>query len=107
MLIPHIPHTPSVGRDVHYVSRGSADGVFRSVRRAAKVTEVGDDMRVGLAVFNPDGLYFNPLTKDGGVAYFDRANPREGVVFGGDAPGAPGTWHWPERDCGENCRACG
>lgn len=107
MLIPHIPHTPSVGRDVHYVSRGSADGVFRSVCRAAKVTEVGDDMRVGLAVFNPDGLYFNPLTKDGGVAYFDRANPREGVVFGGDAPGAPGTWHWPERDCGENCRACG
>jgi hypothetical protein len=89
---------PSVGRDVHYVSWGSADGVFPAVCRAAKVTEVGEDGHVGLAVINPDGMFFHPLTKDGGVAHFDPANPPEGVTFGGDAPGVPGTWHWPERD---------
>jgi hypothetical protein len=49
-------------------------------------------------VINPDGMFFHPLTKDGGVAHFDPANPPEGVTFGGDAPGVPGTWHWPERD---------
>ncbi len=89
--------TASIGRDVHYVSRGSADGVFPATCRAAKITEVGEGGRVGLAVLNPDGLYFHPLTKDGGVAYFDRGNLAEGVVFEGDAPGLPCTWHWPER----------
>ena len=80
------PSVPSIGRDVHYMSRGSADGVFASVCRAAKVTEVGPGGRLGLAVFNPDGLYFHPLTKDWGVAH-----------DGGEEP-AGGTWHWPERD---------
>jgi hypothetical protein len=79
---------PSIGRDVHYMSRGSADGVFPAVCRAAKITEVGDGGRVGLAVINPDGLFFHPLTKDGGIAHV-------GAIAGGDG-NAPGTWHWPE-----------
>lgn len=93
---------PSVGRDVHYVSRGSADGVYPAVCRAAKITEVGPDGRVGLAILNPDGLHFHPLTKNGGVAYDDRDDPPGGLPQGwvqldGPPPGAPGTWHWPER----------
>jgi hypothetical protein len=88
--------TPSIGRDVHYVSRGSADGVYPAVCRAAKITEVGEGGRVGLVVFNPDGEYFFPLTKDGGCAHFDRDRPPDGTICGGDAPGALGTWHWPE-----------
>lgn len=94
----NVPFVPSVGRDVHYVSRGSADGVYPSVCRAAKVTEVGADHRLGLAIINPDGMYFHPLTKDFGVAYFDRNHPPEGVVYEGETPGPPGTWHWPERE---------
>lgn len=93
--------TPSVGRDVHYVSRGSADGVYPAVCRAAKITEVGEDKRVGIVVFNPDGLYFNSLAKDGGVVYDDREDPpglpQGWVTLDGPPPGAPGTWHWPER----------
>ncbi len=75
---------PSIGRTVHYVSRGSADGVFPPACRMALVTEVGADARVGLAVVNPDGLFFHPLSKDGGIEY--RADEQ-----------TPGSWHWPER----------
>lgn len=89
---------PSVGRDVHYVSRGSADGVFPAKCRAAKVTEVGENGRVGLCVLNPEGLFFHSLRFDGGIEYFDKHNPPEGVEceFTDDCPGPPGTWHWPE-----------
>ncbi|MGE5612664.1 MAG: hypothetical protein ACM3UO_00115 [Bacillota bacterium] len=72
---------PSVGRVVHYVARGSADGKFPSVCRAAIVTEVSDIASkpiVSLAVLNPTGVFF-----DINVAY--------------DEQQAPGTWHWPER----------
>lgn len=74
---------PSVGRIVHYVARGSADGVFPVACRAAIVTEIvygldaGDHM-VGLAVFHPDGLLF-----------------AQGIPYGENNVG--GTWHWPER----------
>ncbi len=87
---------PSVGRDVHYVSRGSADGAYRPTCRAAKITEVGEEGRVGLVVFNPDGLYFFPLSKEGGCAYYDKDNPG---LWPNDPsmPGAPGSWHWPEQ----------
>ncbi len=74
--------TPSVGRIVHYVSRGSADGVFLPVCRAAIVTDVdagGVSNAVSLAVLNPTGMYF-----DQGITQSE--NGREG-----------GTWHWPER----------
>jgi len=82
---------PSISRDVHYVSAGSADGKFPRTCRAAKVTEVDDPngtnadlQRVGLMVMNPTGIHFRPLS-EGGAKY-----------DGSDDP-APYTWHWPER----------
>lgn len=80
---------PSVGRIVHYVARGSADGVFPVACRAAIVTDVppdaGDHM-VGLAVFHPDGLLFAQGIPEGAPMDTDLSVPAVG-----------GTWHWPER----------
>lgn len=81
---------PSVGRVVHYVSRGSADGRYAPECRAAIVTEVdtyqdghGDNGEhighVGLAVLNPEGFFFNRSVTN------DETEKRGG------------TWHWPER----------
>lgn len=88
---------PSVGRVVHYVARGSADGVFPAVCRAAIVTEVvplegkeaalaeveswgeGQRCRVGLAVLHPDGLLF-------AKAIHQDEHSKLG-----------GSWHWPEQ----------
>jgi len=87
--------TPSVGRIVHYVARGSADGRFPPACRAAIVTEVAspvtdpddpDHELVGLCAVNPSGLFFHPLEM-GGIAHDDRP----------DGQRAPGTWHWPEQ----------
>lgn len=105
---PHpasLTQIPGVGDEVHYVSRGSADGVFPSLCRAAKVTEVlqlepdgffqpGDMPRVGLAVINPTGFFFHSLDA-GGVAYhpgvpLDIGHTR--LCCGLDYQ--PGTWHW-------------
>jgi hypothetical protein len=108
---------PSVGRIVHYVSYGTppaADGsqAFASLCRAAIVTEVGEDGRVGLTAINPTGLFFHSLA-DGGCDFHDGAE----TIGPPDCPnvqqhGAPfrycacgwmeasyrgGTWHWPER----------
>lgn len=64
---------PSVGRDVHYVSHGSAvqpDGSqkYASSCVAAKITEVGgphpEPGFVGLIVFNPAGAVL-PLARHG------------------------------------------
>jgi len=76
---------PSINRAVHYQARGSADGKFPPVCRAAVITEVGDmeSDRVGLCVMNPTGMFFYPVADGGGVAH--------------DEDKAPGTWHWPER----------
>lgn len=82
--------TPSVGRIVHYVARGSTDGVFPVTCRAAIVTEVEafspGHNGIGLAVLHPDGALF---ARD--IPYDD-----QGPV---DEDGTPrgGTWHWPER----------
>lgn len=78
---------PSVSRDVHYLARGSADGVFPPACRAATVTEVdeGDPDRVGLCAVNPTGLFFHPLAV-GGCTLDERPEGER----------APGTWHWPE-----------
>jgi len=85
--------SPSVGRWVHYVSAGSADGKYPATCRAALVTEVQDatvtdgepqQQKVGLMVANPTGVHFRPLA-DGGAEYDDASEP------------APMTWHWPER----------
>ncbi|MFM9590688.1 hypothetical protein ACKI16_29300 [Streptomyces scabiei] len=84
----------TVGRAVHYVSHGTPvrpDGsqAYRSVCRAATVTEVDPDQveRVGLAVHNPTGTFFRPL--EGGGCMQDE--PKDGRRPEG------GTWHWPER----------
>lgn len=74
---------PSVGRVVHYRSLGSADGQFKPECRAATISEVGDDGRVGLVVLNPTGLFFHSLAS-GGCALDEEGK-------------AGGTWHWPER----------
>ena len=82
---------PSVGRIVHYVSRGSADGVYQPECRAAIITEVDEDdpQRVGLCVLNPTGQFFHALD-NGGCEHYEP--PHQGVHgYRG------GTWHWPER----------
>lgn len=85
--------TPSVGHIVHYVSLGSpvlADGAqhYPSTCRAAIVTATDpnpDDVPeegqvfVGLAVLNPEGMYFNQ------------------TVLQDEVDHTPGSWHWPER----------
>ena len=73
---------PSVGRVVHYLSRGSADGRFPPEARAAIVTEVSgsSEYLVGLAVFNPTGIFLHSLDS-GGAIYGDQ----------------PGEWTWPPR----------
>ncbi|MFB7545081.1 MULTISPECIES: hypothetical protein [Streptomyces] len=76
---PEIP-APTIGRIVHYVSRGSADGRYPSTCRAAIVTVVEGE-QAGLAVFSPEGLFFT--TADTAHAVSD--------------PPTGGTWHWPER----------
>jgi hypothetical protein len=75
---------PSVGRTVHYVSRGSADGKYPSLCRAAVVTEVLTGNLVSLAVLNPSGLFFDQNVRRSEPV--DRDDERE-----------PGTWHEPER----------
>lgn len=108
---------PYVGQTVHYVARGSADGRFPSVCRAATVTEVGawattdtepgpdgrtrvvhqrwNENAVGLVVHNPTGQFFHPAA-DGGVDRdwgWTEPNPAgahcpdRGRTFPG------GTWH--------------
>lgn len=73
----------SVGRIVHYVSFGTSGGEYPSTCRAAVVTEVPADVAdpqiIGLAVFNPTGVFFNPTI------------PHDEFTRAG------GTWHWPER----------
>lgn len=104
---------PSVGRIVHYVSRGSSDGKYKPECRAAVITETDDDTStVGLAVMNPTGLFFDRL-----IAYDDGSGdpgnpecpnaPHEQMPFR-YCPSCPwtephhvgGTWHWPERTDG-------
>ncbi|TDD24999.1 hypothetical protein E1287_37705 [Actinomadura sp. KC06] len=86
---------PSVGRIVHYVSYGTPGGEYTPQCRAAIITEVphvdeartpelhaeGEELqargRVGLALLNPSGMFFNEADYD---------EQHHG-----------GTWHWPER----------
>jgi hypothetical protein len=84
---------PTTGRTVHYVSAGSADGVYPSVCRAAIVTAVlecghGRESCVSLTVFNPEGLHFNMH-----VQYDNDRSPLQVRRQ---------TWHWPEREPEEN-----
>lgn len=70
---------PSVGRIVHYQSYGTPGGEYKSLPRAAVITEVhGDASHVSLCILNPTGLFFNDS-----VQYDETAKP--------------GTWRWPPR----------
>ncbi|QCX81038.1 hypothetical protein C9F11_37275 [Streptomyces sp. YIM 121038] len=71
----------TVGRIVHYVSHGTPGGEYTSQCRAAIVTEAaqGDSDLIGLAVLNPEGMFFNRYV-------LESQDERRG-----------GTWHWPER----------
>lgn len=77
---------PTVGRMVHYVSYGSADGRYKSKCRASVVTEthlepVGKHAAIfvptiGICVLNPTGVFFD--------RYVRESDEHTG-----------GTWHWP------------
>lgn len=73
--------TPTVGRIVHYVSRGSADGRYLSTCRAAIVTAIEGE-QIALAVLNPEGLFFTQSDTPHAIS----------------SPLTGGTWHWPERE---------
>jgi hypothetical protein len=75
-----VEQKPSVGQVVHYVSYGTPGGEYTSQCRAAIVTEAREDSDLaGLAVLNPEGMFFN------------RYVPQSEDEHRG------GTWHWPER----------
>lgn len=67
--------TPTVGRIVHYKTRGSADGTFKPTVFASIITEVCDRDCVSLVTFGPNGIRF------------------EGHVNRGYGAG---EWNWPE-----------
>jgi hypothetical protein len=72
---------PSIGRIVHYHAYGTPGGEFKSVPRAAIVTEIYDEAteEIGVCVLNPSGIFFN------------RAKHAPN-----DVP-IPGHWNWPPR----------
>jgi len=67
---------PSVGRIVHYMTRGSADGVYPPTAFAAIITKVTDYETVSLVTFGESGLRFEQNVKHGDSA---------------------GQWNWPPR----------
>lgn len=84
--ISNVSKKPSIGRIVHYMSRGSKDGVFEPEIRAAIITGLYKDpgtednpsgvtMVVDLCVINPDGMFYNKQVQHGTE---------------------PGQWQWPE-----------
>src|SRR3954470_18525840 len=99
------PEYPTVGRVVHQVGRGSADGAFPPVCRAAIVTAAPPtalpDGAIDLFVmpprggFHDDAVPYHPGTPN------DLApgeQPATGALCASGARTYPGgTWHWPER----------
>lgn len=72
---------------MHYVARGSADGYYPRVCRAAVITEVDYHSvrnRVSLCVLNPSGIFFHENCEHAETSEYP-----EGME--------PGSWHWPER----------
>lgn len=107
---------PSVGRIVHYVSRGSADGVYVSECRAAIITAIdeyqnSDDNsfvgHVNLCVLNPEGMLFNrgchyhsgaETPGDPNCSAPHANGPHRYCACGwSEARYEGGSWHWPER----------
>lgn len=90
-----------VGCSVHYVSFGSPllpDGTqkYKSLCRAAVVSEVGTDGQVGLVALNPTGLFFHSLG-DGGSPFDDGLVPYDDHIVTEDRrrPYEGGSWHLP------------
>ena len=50
---------PTVGRIVHYQAFGTPGGEFKSMPRAAVITDVHDNGEIGICVLNPTGIFFN------------------------------------------------
>lgn len=67
---------PTIGRIVHYQAYGTPNGEYKSVPRAAIITQVNAAGSVGLAILNPTGMFFNPMTPYS-------KEPK------------PGYWNWP------------
>jgi hypothetical protein len=73
------PRRPRVGDVVLYTSRGSADGAFKPMPRAAIVTDVREfaPHLVDLCVLNPTGIFFDqaveyaPASEPGRWSYRD------------------------------------
>lgn len=100
-----LPRYPHVTAAVHYVSRGSADGMYPPECRAAVITQVCTPAyhgtskplepeqanTVGLFVMNPEGTYH--LTLEGTVAGC-KYKPADRLGRDGHHDG--GTWHYPE-----------
>lgn len=97
------PVTPTVGRDVHHVARGSADGHYAPEIRPAKVTRVHEGYdngtpAVSLVVWTEEGQFWpKTVSYHGGVpdaepmfSPYYRC-PITGLAYPG------GTWHWPPR----------
>jgi hypothetical protein len=71
---------PSIGRIVHYHAYGTPGGEFKSVPRAAVVTDIVDEAEeIGVCVLNPSGIFFHRV----------KHAP-------GDVPLA-GHWNWPPK----------
>lgn len=108
-----IEQTPSVGRIVHYQSRGSADGHFRPEPRAAIITEVQTSTEPGTDYLGQRveadthwSEYSNAYVTDDRVPEYVVSvslcvlNPT-GMFFDehvdhSTSP-APGCWSWPPR----------
>lgn len=99
-----IPHDPflgdyqppahvDLGMTVHYVARGSLNGKYPIVDRAAIVTEIGvggSPWKINATVVNPEGLFFNK----------NLIHNAAGTI--------PGSWHYvwegPENGVGNDSR---
>lgn len=88
----------TVGRDVHHVARGSADGHYAPEIRPAKVTRVHNDELVNLVVWTDEGQFWpksvpfhpgDPADKPDFSPHY--RCPVTGLAYPG------GTWHWPPR----------
>lgn len=104
---------PSIGARVHYVSYGTPGGEYDKACRAAIVTEVDltldNPQTLGLAVFNPTGMFFNrTVPYDEGAETpgapgcpntANHGNPFRYCSCGWmEATPKGGTWHWPETE---------
>lgn len=93
------PVAPTVGRDVHHVGRGSADGHYLPDIRAAKITKVHEtESVVSLVVWTTEGQFWPGAVPFHGGTADDEPEftpyyrcPITGLAYPG------GTWHWPPR----------